>query len=61
MIDKSSAHPGKAGGWTTSNQSQRRSFNSEGKHLDNDSVFAVENLLIVRFVNRKDNPKAELR
>jgi catechol 1,2-dioxygenase len=35
-------------------------FDSEGKYLDNDSVFAVKDSLVVRFVERKGDSKAQL-
>lgn len=35
-------------------------FDSGGEYLDNDSVFAVKDSLVVKFVERKDDPKAEL-
>jgi catechol 1,2-dioxygenase len=35
-------------------------FDREDKYLDNDSVFAVKDSLVVDFVPRKDDPKAAL-
>jgi catechol 1,2-dioxygenase len=35
-------------------------FDSEGDYLDNDSVFAVKDSLVVKFVRRKDDSKAGL-
>lgn len=32
---------------------------SESKYLDNDSVFAVKDALVVKFEPRKDDPQAE--
>jgi catechol 1,2-dioxygenase len=34
-------------------------FDSEGEYLENDSVFAVKDSLIVKFVPRKGDSKAE--
>jgi catechol 1,2-dioxygenase len=35
-------------------------FDSKGKYLDDDSVFAVKDSLVVDFVPRKGDSKAEL-
>lgn len=35
-------------------------FDSKDKYLDNDSVFAVKDSLVVDFIPRKDDPKAGL-
>lgn len=35
-------------------------FDAESQYLENDSVFAVKDSLVVKFVERKDDPKAEL-
>ncbi|ERF73552.1 hypothetical protein EPUS_08759 [Endocarpon pusillum Z07020] len=35
-------------------------FDAESQYLENDSVFAVKDSLIVKFVERKDDPQAEM-
>lgn len=35
-------------------------FDRKGKYLDNDSVFAVKDSLVVDFVPRKDDPQAAI-
>ena len=35
-------------------------FDRKDKYLDNDSVFAVKDSLVVDFVPRKDDPKAAI-
>jgi catechol 1,2-dioxygenase len=35
-------------------------FDSEGEYLDNDSVFAVKDSLVVKFIPRKNDSKAGL-
>lgn len=35
-------------------------FDSEGEYLDDDSVFAVKDSLVVKFLKLEGNPKAEL-
>jgi catechol 1,2-dioxygenase len=36
-------------------------FDKASKYLDDDSVFAVKNSLVVEFVQLKDNPKCSLQ